>query len=80
MRTAVAVHQHDSWHQHLPCCVQSKLGGGEGIEGMYGSIKRVGMRKVMQSLMHHCDLDTHAHFLDVGAGLGRYASLCFYCL
>lgn len=57
------------------CCAQSKLGGGEGIEGMYGSIKRVGMRKVLQSLMQHCDFDTKAHFLDVGAGLGRYRPL-----
>ena len=28
------------------CPLQNKLGGGEGVEGLYGSIKRSGMDKV----------------------------------
>ena len=55
-------------------CLQGKLGGGEGIEGMYGSIKRVGMHKVVQALVQECALDRSSHFLDVGAGLGRYVA------
>ena len=34
---------------HLLCACQlpqNKLGGGEGVEGLYGSIKRSGMDKV----------------------------------
>ena len=50
---------------------QSKLGGGEGVDGLYGSIKRLGMHKVLQALVKHCSLNCKAHLVDVGAGLGR---------
>ena len=53
------------------CTAQAKLGGGEGIEGMYGSIKRLGMHKVIEALAEHCNLSSKSHFLDVGAGIGR---------
>lgn len=51
--------------------MQNKLGGGEGIEGLYGSLTRAGMQKVLHSLSKTCGLDQRSRLLDVGAGLGR---------
>ena len=50
---------------------QSRLGGGEGVEGLYGSITRTGTAKVLNSLSKHSSLDHRSHLVDVGAGLGR---------
>lgn len=50
---------------------QNKLGGGEGIEGLYGSLTRTGMQKVLHSLSKSCGLDQSSRLVDVGAGLGR---------
>ena len=52
-------------------CLQGKLGGGEGIEGLYGSITRSGMQKVLDSLVKNCSLRNESHIVDIGAGLGR---------
>ena len=54
--------------------LQNKLGGGEGIEGLYGSLTRTGMQKVLHSLSKSCGLDKSSRLVDVGAGLGRYAN------
>lgn len=51
--------------------LQGKLGGGEGIEGLYGSITRSGMQKILDSLVENCQLNNNSHVVDVGAGLGR---------
>eukprot|EP00887_Chlorella_sp_A99_P002183 scaffold21.g2183.t1 len=51
--------------------VENRLGGGEGVEGLYGSINRSGMQKVVESLRAHCGLDSSSHLVDIGAGLGR---------
>ena len=56
-------------------CVQNKLGGGEGIEGLYGSLTRTGMQKVLHSLSKSCGLDKSSRLVDVGAGLGRYVDI-----
>ncbi len=53
--------------------MQNKLGGGEGIEGLYGSLTRTGMAKVLHSLSKSCGLDQTSRLVDVGAGLGRSA-------
>ena len=50
---------------------QSRLGGGEGFEGLYGSITRTGTARVLSSLTRHSGLDSDSHLVDVGAGLGR---------
>ncbi|KAL0021733.1 hypothetical protein WJX79_010366 [Trebouxia sp. C0005] len=50
---------------------ENKLGGGEGIEGLYGSLTRTGMQKVLHSLAKSCGLDQTSRLVDVGAGLGR---------
>ena len=51
--------------------MQNKLGGGEGIEGLYGSLTRSGMHKVLHSMSKTCGLNQSSRLLDVGAGLGR---------
>ncbi|KXZ50220.1 hypothetical protein GPECTOR_17g857 [Gonium pectorale] len=50
---------------------QNKLGGGEGVEGLYGSITQQGMQKVLDCLQRNTGLDQRSVFIDIGAGLGR---------
>jgi hypothetical protein len=59
----------------LGFCLQTSLGGGEGIEGMYGSIKGSGMQKILDSMRVHCNLGSKSHIIDVGAGLGRWVNV-----
>ena len=55
-----------------PCLyMQNKLGGGEGIEGLYGSITQSGMQKVLECMRHNAALDPGSVLVDIGAGLGR---------
>lgn len=56
-----------------PCLLawQNKLGGGEGVEGLYGSIKKGGMDRVLECMRQKCGLDARSVLVDVGAGLGR---------
>jgi len=51
--------------------IEGKLGGGEGIEGIYGSITLTGMQKIFNSMRHNCHLDKSSTLVDIGAGLGR---------
>lgn len=51
--------------------LQNALGGGEGVEGLYGSIGRSGMAKVLASLTSRCDLGPSSCLVDIGAGLAR---------
>ena len=51
--------------------MKGRLGGGEGIEGLYGSITRSGMQKILDCLATSCFLTKESHIVDVGAGLGR---------
>lgn len=50
---------------------ENKLGGGEGVEGLYGSITQSGMQKVLECLRHNAALDPGSVLVDIGAGLGR---------
>ncbi|GIL61222.1 hypothetical protein Vafri_15627 [Volvox africanus] len=50
---------------------ENKLGGGEGIEGLYGSITQASMQKVLDCLKRNSGLDSRSVFIDIGAGLGR---------
>jgi len=60
---------------------QNKLGGGEGVEGIYGSITATGMQRVLDCLARSCGMTGDggagggagggSALLDVGAGLGR---------
>lgn len=51
--------------------VEAKLGGGEGVEGIYGSITQTGMQRIFESMRHNCGLDSSSVLVDIGAGLGR---------
>ena len=50
---------------------ESKLGGGEGVEGLYGSITRTGTQEVLDCLALHACLCEDSVLVDVGAGLAR---------
>lgn len=52
-------------------CEENKLGGGEGVEGMYGSITGGGMTKIIDCLMSKAGLCDASTLVDVGAGIGR---------
>ena len=47
--------------------IERQLGGGEGIVGMYGSLRPAGMHSILEE-MH---LNQRSVLLDMGAGLGR---------
>lgn len=51
--------------------LQNKVGGGEGLEGVYGSITRAGMTSVLETLQQHAQLNEDSIMLDIGSGLGR---------
>ena len=50
---------------------ESKLGGGEGVEGLYGSITRTGTQEVLDCLALHACLCEDSVLVDIGAGLAR---------
>ncbi|RMZ54907.1 hypothetical protein APUTEX25_000424, partial [Auxenochlorella protothecoides] len=51
--------------------IENRLGGGEGVEGLYGSITCTGTQKVLAAMSKHCGLDKDSVLVDIGAGLGR---------
>ena len=51
--------------------LQNKLGGGEGIEGIYGSITKKGTQRIFSSLQYNTGFGRNSVLVDVGAGLGR---------
>eukprot|EP00798_Chlamydomonas_sp_ICE-L_P021108 gene21108-27996_t len=51
--------------------IENKLGGGEGIEGIYGSVTQTGMQKVLDSMRYNTGLGKGSTMVDIGAGLGR---------
>ena len=57
--------------QSPPTLLQNNLGGGEGVEGLYGSITGSFMQRILSCMRQHCGLGPDSHLLDVGAGLGR---------
>ncbi|CAL8470511.1 g10053 [Coccomyxa elongata] len=51
--------------------LENKLGGGEGIEGLYGTLACGGMQKVLDCMAANCGLQSTSRLVDVGAGIGR---------
>jgi hypothetical protein len=51
--------------------LQNNLGGGEGVEGLYGSITATHMQRLLTTMRERCGLGPDSHLVDVGAGLGR---------
>ena len=54
-----------------PFSLQAKLGGGEGTQGVYGSIRGRDTWRIFDCLRVRCGMGRASHLLDVGAGLGR---------
>eukprot|EP01026_Neomeris_dumetosa_P056851 TRINITY_DN5207_c0_g1_i4.p1 TRINITY_DN5207_c0_g1~~TRINITY_DN5207_c0_g1_i4.p1 ORF type:complete len:399 (+),score=52.02 TRINITY_DN5207_c0_g1_i4:210-1406(+) len=50
---------------------ESKLGGGEGTVGTYGSLSETSMQRILDSMALHCSLGIDSIMVDIGAGLGR---------
>ncbi len=50
---------------------ENQLGGGEGVEGIYGSLTRGGMERVVDALKTHTAFSEHSTLIDIGSGLGR---------
>ncbi len=55
----------------IPLSFQNNLGGGEGVEGLYGSITGMHMQRMLTIMRERCGLDASSHLVDIGAGLGR---------
>lgn len=51
--------------------LQGQIGGGEGVEGLYGSIKLGGMKHILAAMTAECNLGADSCLVDIGAGLGR---------
>ncbi|UPR00887.1 hypothetical protein HOP50_06g42060 [Chloropicon primus] len=51
--------------------MENRVGGGEGIEGIYGSITESGVTKIMDALVKYGGMGEQSTLLDVGSGLGR---------
>ena len=56
---------------HILTSVENRIGGGEGIMGVYGSITCASLNHVLQSMHLHCGLGPDSILFDFGAGLGR---------
>eukprot|EP00890_Picochlorum_soloecismus_P002356 jgi/Picsp_1/3120/NSC_05961-R1_protein len=51
--------------------IENNIGGGEGVEGLYGSIRGASMEKILQCMKEKCNLNDKSHLMDVGSGLCR---------
>jgi hypothetical protein len=51
--------------------IERNIGGGEGFEGIYGSIRPKGMTRVLKCMIDACDLGPSSCLVDVGSGLCR---------
>ncbi|GBF93779.1 hypothetical protein Rsub_06111 [Raphidocelis subcapitata] len=50
---------------------ENKVGGGEGVEGCYGTLTRAGVQRIMAELAASCGLGRDSVLVDIGAGIGR---------
>lgn len=50
--------------------IETQLGGGEGVEGIYGSLAPTSMQRIVDAMKRY-GLSRSSVFVDVGAGLGR---------
>jgi hypothetical protein len=51
--------------------LQTRLGGGEGVQGVYGSVTQTGTQQIFSCLQHSTGFDSKSILVDIGAGLGR---------
>lgn len=52
--------------------LQNKVGGGEGLVGIYGSMTQQGTCNIMQAMAEHTGLGKDSVFVDIGSGLCRW--------
>ena len=71
VQTFVHSETHSEIYRTLIKLCQAQVGGGEGVEGIYGSIGMSGMLRIFSVLVSKCGLGSSSVFLDVGTGLGR---------
>ncbi|KAI8477070.1 MAG: hypothetical protein J3K34DRAFT_498494 [Monoraphidium minutum] len=50
---------------------ENKVGGGEGVEGCYGTLTRNGVQQIMVAMAEACGLSKGSVLVDIGAGIGR---------
>lgn len=55
----------------LSCWLQNKVGGGEGLVGIYGSMTRAGTSAIMGAMAEHAGMGPDSVLVDIGAGLCR---------
>ena len=51
------------------------MGGGEGLEGVYGSISKTGTTEILEAFKVYAGMGKDSVMLDIGSGLGRCAGL-----
>lgn len=51
--------------------IETKLGGGEGLEGCYGSITEQNMQRIYEAMRVHTGFGPESSLIDIGAGLGK---------
>jgi len=50
---------------------ENRVGGGEGVIGIYGSLNAASMEKILTAMHDRCGLCEQSHLIDIGSGLGR---------
>eukprot|EP00197_Chlamydomonas_leiostraca_P011735 CAMPEP_0202884102 /NCGR_PEP_ID=MMETSP1391-20130828/40434_1 /ASSEMBLY_ACC=CAM_ASM_000867 /TAXON_ID=1034604 /ORGANISM="Chlamydomonas leiostraca, Strain SAG 11-49" /LENGTH=206 /DNA_ID=CAMNT_0049567231 /DNA_START=54 /DNA_END=671 /DNA_ORIENTATION=+ len=50
---------------------ENKVGGGEGLIGIYGSMTQAGTCAIMGAMAEHAGMGPDSVLVDIGAGLGR---------
>ena len=53
---------------------QNKVGGGEGLVGIYGSMTQQGTSAIMTAMVQHTGMGPGSTLVDLGAGLCRSVS------
>lgn len=59
----------------LGWCPQNQVSGGEGNDGVYGTLTPASMQTVLDALRQHCGLKPESVLLDLGAGVGRWGAV-----
>ena len=52
-------------------CARRTCAGGEGVEGIYGTITKTGTSSIMKCLADKCGMGSDSILVDIGAGLAR---------
>ncbi len=53
------------------CALQNRVGGGEGLVGIYGSMTQAGTCSIMGAFVDHAGMQADSVLVDIGSGLCR---------